>query len=160
MVLDTIPQPLPVHFFGSRPQPPTSPDDHFESHLPRRYTLCVLLCNVLQHVAACCSMLQFVALYGWHIYVISSIRGVFWERKKLISYNLQGQQVLRNCECTAEFEIKLMKYDPQTQRSCDERCTLTFVQFFFLRDGKDGKRKRAEGDLYVYICRMYRYRYV
>jgi len=24
MVLDSIPQPLPVHFFGSRPQPPTS----------------------------------------------------------------------------------------------------------------------------------------
>jgi len=27
MVLDPIPQPLPVHFFGSRPQPPTSPYD-------------------------------------------------------------------------------------------------------------------------------------
>ena len=25
MVLDPIPPPLPVHFFGSRPQPPTSP---------------------------------------------------------------------------------------------------------------------------------------
>ena len=25
MVLDPIPQPLPVHFLGSRPQPPTSP---------------------------------------------------------------------------------------------------------------------------------------
>ena len=27
MVLDPIPQSLPVHFFGSRPQPPTSPPD-------------------------------------------------------------------------------------------------------------------------------------
>jgi len=27
MVLDPIPQSLPVHFFGSRPQPPTSPCD-------------------------------------------------------------------------------------------------------------------------------------
>jgi len=27
MVLDPIPQSLPVHFFGSRPQPPTSPSD-------------------------------------------------------------------------------------------------------------------------------------
>ena len=27
MVLDPIPQSLPVHFFGSRPQPPTSPRD-------------------------------------------------------------------------------------------------------------------------------------
>jgi len=27
MVLDPIPQSLPVHFFGSRPQPPTSPHD-------------------------------------------------------------------------------------------------------------------------------------
>ena len=29
----------------------------------KRYALCVLLCNVLQRVAACCSMLQYVALY-------------------------------------------------------------------------------------------------
>ena len=29
MVLDPIPQPLPVHFFGSRPQPPTSLHVHF-----------------------------------------------------------------------------------------------------------------------------------
>jgi len=28
MVLDPIPQSLPVHFFGSRPQPPTSPPCH------------------------------------------------------------------------------------------------------------------------------------
>ena len=28
MVLDPIPQSLPVHFFGSRPQPPTSPATH------------------------------------------------------------------------------------------------------------------------------------
>ena len=27
MVLDPIPQSLPVHFFGSRPQPPTSPPE-------------------------------------------------------------------------------------------------------------------------------------
>ena len=27
MVLDPIPQPLPVHFFGSRPQPPPSPSN-------------------------------------------------------------------------------------------------------------------------------------
>jgi len=31
MVLDPIPQPLPVHFFGSRPQPPTSPRHVFAS---------------------------------------------------------------------------------------------------------------------------------
>ena len=29
MVLDPIPQSLPVHFFGSRPQPPTSPCNEF-----------------------------------------------------------------------------------------------------------------------------------
>jgi len=29
MVLDSIPQSHPVHFFGSRPQPPTSPDAPF-----------------------------------------------------------------------------------------------------------------------------------
>ena len=28
MVLDPIPQSLPIHFFGSRPQPPTSPYTH------------------------------------------------------------------------------------------------------------------------------------
>ena len=29
MVLDPIPQSLPVHFFGSRPQPPTSRSEPF-----------------------------------------------------------------------------------------------------------------------------------
>ena len=29
MVFDSIPQSLPVHFFGSRPQPPTSPEMRF-----------------------------------------------------------------------------------------------------------------------------------
>ena len=31
MVLDPIPQCLPVHIFGSRPQPPTSPSVYEES---------------------------------------------------------------------------------------------------------------------------------
>ena len=36
MVLDPIPQPLPVHFFGSRPQPPTSQvDTQRRNFLPR-----------------------------------------------------------------------------------------------------------------------------
>jgi len=33
MVLDPIPQSLPVHFFGSRPQPPTSPQSSLLSML-------------------------------------------------------------------------------------------------------------------------------
>ena len=33
MVLDPIPLPLPVHFFGSRPQPPTSPMERLSSSL-------------------------------------------------------------------------------------------------------------------------------
>ena len=36
MVLDPIPQSLPVHFFGSRPQPPTS-RVVLLAHLPGRY---------------------------------------------------------------------------------------------------------------------------
>jgi len=31
MVLDPIPQPLPVHFFGSLPQPSTSPSIYVDS---------------------------------------------------------------------------------------------------------------------------------
>ena len=45
MVLDPIPQPLPVHFFGSRPQPPTSPPyfirseiDHLRVHTQKSPT--------------------------------------------------------------------------------------------------------------------------
>jgi len=37
MVLDPIPQPLPVHFFGSRPQPPTS-------HTYVSEVLCKVMC--------------------------------------------------------------------------------------------------------------------
>ena len=33
MVLDPIPQSLPVHFFGSRPQPPTSRENKTHKHL-------------------------------------------------------------------------------------------------------------------------------
>jgi len=43
MVLDPIPQSLPVHFFGSRPQPPTSPsnEQYILSYLrARRNSVC------------------------------------------------------------------------------------------------------------------------
>jgi len=58
MVLDPIPQPLPVHFFGSRPQPPTSAPHaqvqesvqmaHSHTHsllLPPSYYLSLQLCT-------------------------------------------------------------------------------------------------------------------
>jgi len=39
MVLDPIPQSLPVHFFGSRPQPPTSPRGAWRSIEKEKYDL-------------------------------------------------------------------------------------------------------------------------
>jgi len=43
MVLDPIPQSLPVHFFGSRPQPPTSPPGRaYEYTYMNRY-VCITL---------------------------------------------------------------------------------------------------------------------
>ena len=42
MVLDPIPQSLLVHFFGSRPQPPTSPDYPYASRRIRRKGICRL----------------------------------------------------------------------------------------------------------------------
>ena len=62
MVLAPIPQSLPVHFFGSRPQPPTSP-----AASAYRHDVSVLQCvavrgSVLQCVAVCCSVLQCVAV--------------------------------------------------------------------------------------------------
>jgi len=48
MVLDPIPQILPVHFFGSRPQPPTSRRESRILSRPREN-------RVLQCVAVCCS---------------------------------------------------------------------------------------------------------
>ena len=45
MVLDPIPQSLPVHFFGSRPQPPTSPYNNAENAAVARSTgACVHMC--------------------------------------------------------------------------------------------------------------------
>ena len=41
MVLDPILQPLPVHFFGSRPQPPTSP-----LHVSRSHTMSPVSCKI------------------------------------------------------------------------------------------------------------------
>jgi len=85
MVLDPIPQSLPVHFFGSRPQPPTSPrGQQYRSswiseclqqrrerfvirprvEAPRTATHCNTLqhttthYNTLQHTAVHCNTLQ------------------------------------------------------------------------------------------------------
>ena len=43
MVLDPIPQSLSIHFFGSRPQPPTSPMHRFTTHTQRhmRHETCL-----------------------------------------------------------------------------------------------------------------------
>ena len=57
MVLDPIPQSLPIHFFGSRPQPPTSRSEHTNSisqELQWAPQNTLYLC-VLQCVAVCCS---------------------------------------------------------------------------------------------------------
>ena len=80
MVLDPIPQSLPVHFFGSRPQPHTSPQDVVRVHLEKNciftecfadliiHRICRLHCrssasncNTLQHTASCCNRLQHAA---------------------------------------------------------------------------------------------------
>ena len=74
MVLDLIPQPLPVHFFGSRPQPPTSPChvggreiELQHSALQRTATRCDTLqrsttnMGQVQHTATHCNTLQHTA---------------------------------------------------------------------------------------------------
>ena len=79
MVLDPIPQSLPVHFCGSRPQPPTSRSElmfkhivclmpsvgytatHCATHrntLQHTATHCNTLCNTPQHTATHCSTLS------------------------------------------------------------------------------------------------------
>jgi len=57
MVLDPIPQSLPVHFFGSRPQPPTSQHAY---HLVYIYNPHVyhIVKKTLQHTAQHCNTLQ------------------------------------------------------------------------------------------------------
>ena len=51
MVLDPIPQSLPVHFFGSRPQPPTSRKSSIEHPVAE---MCVLQCGVVVRVLLQC----------------------------------------------------------------------------------------------------------
>jgi len=71
VVLDPIPQSLPVHFFGSRPQPPTSPPYiyiymcvciHITAIRPLAvlslYALHTNFCITLQHAATQCNTLQ------------------------------------------------------------------------------------------------------
>jgi len=52
MVLDPVPQSLPVHFFGSRPQPPTSPSNNNST---RTHVYCI---GPLQQNAEHCNILQ------------------------------------------------------------------------------------------------------
>jgi len=56
MVLDPIPQSLPVHFFGSRPQPPTSPDTSAHSLWLQ---ICDYMC-LRAHVSLCPSFMKFL----------------------------------------------------------------------------------------------------
>jgi len=80
MVVDPIPQSLPVHFFGSRPQPPTSPIP-----LPRRvdggyyFLLMIFFCwVVLCEITSLMHM--FLMSHSWmsHSFVLT----YFWEREK------------------------------------------------------------------------------
>ena len=68
MVLDPIPQSLPIHFFGSQPQPPTSrlwvealivtvALVYRMLRVAVRVAVCVAMC-----VAVCCTMLQCVSV--------------------------------------------------------------------------------------------------
>jgi len=53
MVLDPIPQSLPVHFFGSRPQPPTSRELALENFTVREYGLrVIILCGKFSQKSA------------------------------------------------------------------------------------------------------------
>ena len=56
MVLDPIPQSLPVHFFGSRPQPPTSPGIINVCTHVRPYPFLSLMCNVVDIQSICVYM--------------------------------------------------------------------------------------------------------
>ena len=49
MVLDPIPQSLPVHFFGSRPQPPTSPSYRVRQNSPSYTSKSPYLCTQKRH---------------------------------------------------------------------------------------------------------------
>ena len=80
MVLDPIPQPLPVHFFGSRPQPPTSlrwrnlapvgEKNKNESEVEKRFFLCALshFAPILPHLPVFSGEYMMV-LVVCHIYV-------------------------------------------------------------------------------------------
>ena len=80
MVLDPIHQSLPVHFFGSRPQPPTSQTYRWnrkdgerarEHKTARTATHCQTLpqtgphCNTLRHTAPHCDTLQHSIFTVW-----------------------------------------------------------------------------------------------
>ena len=58
MVLDPIPQSLPVHFFGSRPQPPTSP---LMLTFPHSFLLCLsrlVFCSLTRSQCMCVCLLS------------------------------------------------------------------------------------------------------
>jgi len=67
MVLNPIPQSLPVHFFGSRPQPPTSPGDTAWRRIFMRgylYNLVIALCLKLFHE-------KIISLKFFHVFTVS-----------------------------------------------------------------------------------------
>ena len=95
MVLDPIPQSLPVHFFGSRPQPPTSRDMHTYFIL-----ICVLVYIYIYIYTLNICGIELVSstlcIYMWHwdicMCVIELMSPDLW---CMISYKLSSEM----CAC-------------------------------------------------------------
>ena len=76
MVLDPIPQPLPVHFFGSRPQPPPLVKDHstlkgswYIEDLPGGVYICIYICT---YIYICIYVYIYIFIYTY-IYIYTYI---------------------------------------------------------------------------------------
>jgi len=121
MVLDPIPQSLPVHFFGSRPQPPTSRWRGLTSTSKKLVVQCVIGLIYLLHLTYACvcrdfSTLQKIRSRGhrlrgiWrgrrractciiYIWILSKIL----EFPKINTHNTCIMQMKCNSECNLVF---------------------------------------------------------
>jgi len=124
MVLDPIPQSLPVHFFGSRPQPPTSRDENTHIYMYiHPYEWMYSTQNIYTYVFVHFEYISMYNTYTYlyvhkskstdHVYIYLfvqiSIRTLLWEAGNVVGTTIMGTQHI-HIHCMYNTFIRINKY--------------------------------------------------
>ena len=135
MVLDPIPQSLPVHFFGSRPQPPTSPPfTTWGIHTNRHTCVCM-------HWYTRVWIHMYSYMYSYALHSPHEECSWFFSRKLLIFL-----VYVKNAQECSWFFSYMYSYALHALHSRHEECSWFFFSWASSADGKsDAELWQANG---------------